>query len=326
MTTHITRRGALASCLSAAALAATRPASAAEFPTRPLRLVVPYVPGGVTDNMARLIASKLTPRLGQSVVIENRAGAGGIIGTENVIRSAPDGYSLLFATVTLTVYPSFNKQFTSDIHRDLTPITIVSSAPYVLLVKQDSPFRTLADLLAYAKANPGKLNFGSPGVGTSTHLAFEAFLVAAGAKMVHIPYGGSAAVQTALMSNDVQVMFDTYIGVAGAIEGGQARPLAVTSRERAAFNPEIPTMDEAGLKGFTADTWFGILAPARVPEAIVSRLYTEIAEVLKDPQVIENFTKQGAVVASTPAAFKETLVTDERRWAKVIADAGITPQ
>jgi tripartite-type tricarboxylate transporter receptor subunit TctC len=322
----LSRRLALAGGISALAYGGGHPARAAEFPTRPIRLVVPYVPGGVTDNMARLIASKLTPRLGQSVVIENRAGAGGIIGTDNVLRSPPDGYSLLFATVTLTVYPSFNKQFTANIHRDLAPITIVSSAPYVLLVSQSSSFKSLAELLAFAKAHPGELNFGSPGVGTSTHLAFEAFLVAAGLKMVHVPYAGSAAVQTAVLSNDVQVMLDTYIGVAGAIEAGQLRPLAVTSAERAQFNPDIPTMDEAGLKGFAVDTWFGILAPARTPAAIIGRLHEEISAVLKDPQVVENFTKQGSVVGNTPDAFAATMVADERRWAKVISDVGITPQ
>ena len=321
----ISRRLMAGAGLAGGLSALIRPAAAA-FPDRPLRIVVPYVPGGVTDNMARLIAQKLTPRLGQSVVIENRAGAGGVIGTEAVIRAAPDGYSLLFATVTLTVYPSFNRNFAHDIHHALAPVTLVSSAPYVLLVGQSSPFRTLGELVAFARANPGKLNFGSPGIGTSTHLAFEAFLVAAGAKMTHVPYGGSAAVQTALLSGDVQAMFDTYIGVAGAVEAGQLRPLAVSSQERAAFNPAIPTFAEAGLPGFAADTWFAILAPGGTPRPVIDRLRAEVAAVLQDTQVVENFTKQGSIVGSTPEGLAEVMVADQRRWAQVITQAGITPQ
>jgi tripartite-type tricarboxylate transporter receptor subunit TctC len=320
------RRALGAASLAVGLTGTHRPAAAADYPTRPIRLVVPYVPGGVTDNMARLLAVKLSARLGQQVVIENRAGAGGMIGTENVIRSPADGYSLLLATVTLTVYPSFNKNFTYDIHRDLAPISILSSAPYVILVGPRSPYRTLADLIRDVHANPGRLNFGSPGVGTSTHLAFEAFLSAADAKMVHVPYGGSAAVQTALLSDDVQVMFDTYTGVAGPVETGQLRALAITAKERAAFNSSIPTMTEAGLPGFTADTWFGILAPGGTPAAVTERLQQEIATVLKDPQVAESYAKQGAVVGNTPAQFAEVLVADRQRWAKVIADARIERQ
>ena len=319
------RRALLASTL-VASLCPGRQAMAAEWPERTLRVVVPYGPGGVTDNMARLLANKLTPRLGQSVVVENRAGAGGIIGTENVIRSQPDGYSLLFATVTLSVYPSFNSNFTYDIHKALQPISIVASAPYVIMVAGRSPFQNLQQLIDHAKQNPGKLNFGSPGVGTSTHLAFEAFLAAAGIKMTHVPYGGSAAVQTALLSNDLQVMIDTYTGIAGAVESGQGRALAITSDRRAAFNPAIPTVAESGVPGFTADTWFGLLAPAGTPAAIVERLHRETVEALKDPQVVENFSKQGSVVGSTPAHFATTLAAEQRRWAKVIADAGIEKQ
>lgn len=319
------RRALAGASLAGALFALSRPVAAA-FPDRPLRIVVPYVPGGVTDNMARLIAARLSPRLGQLVTIENRAGAGGIIGTEAVIRATPDGHTLIFATVTLTVYPSFNRSFTHDIHRALAPVTLVSSAPYVLLVGQSSPFRTLDDLVAFARANPGRLNFGSPGIGTSTHLAFEAFLVAVEARMTHVPYGGSAAVQTALLSGDVQAMFDTYIGVAGAVEAGQLRPLAVSSPERATFNPAIPTFAEAGLRDFSADTWFAILAPGGTPRPVVDRLQAEIAAVLQDPQIVESFAKQGRIVGSTPERLAETMVADQRRWAQVIAQAGITPQ
>lgn len=322
----LSRRDLLAPCLGAALLSSIRPAAAAEWPDRPIRAVVPYGPGGVTDNMMRLLASKLTQRLGQSVVVENRVGAGGIIGTENIIRSQPDGYSLLFATATLSVYPSFNRNFTYDIHKVFQPISIVASAPYVIMVSGNSPFRTLQDLIENARANPNKLNFGSPGVGTTTHLAFEAFLSAAGIKMTHVPYSGSAAVLTALMSSDIQVMLDTYSGLAGTVEAGQGRALAVTSAQRAAFKSDIPTVDEAGVPGFAVDTWFGLLAPARTPAAIVEKLVRELGAVLKDPVIVENFSRQGAVVGGTPDDFAKTLVTEQNRWAKVIADAGIEPQ
>jgi tripartite-type tricarboxylate transporter receptor subunit TctC len=320
----ISRRALTA--LPLALLARPAAAAAASYPDRPIRAVVPYGAGGITDQMMRLLGQKLTPRLGQPVVVENRAGAGGMIGTENIIRSEPDGYSLLFATVTLTVYPSFNRNFTYDIHRALAPVSIVASAPYVIMVAGNAPYRSLQELMEAARRKPEALNFGSPGVGTSTHLAFEAFLAAAGLKMTHIPYGGSAAAQTALLSNDIQVMIDTYGGLAGAVESGQGRALAITAATRGGFNPAIPTVAEAGLPGFTADTWFGLLAPSRTPGAVIERLHVEIVEVLKDPVVIANFSKQGTVVGSSPAQFAETLVLEQRRWAKVIADAGITPQ
>jgi tripartite-type tricarboxylate transporter receptor subunit TctC len=314
--------------IAGGALAGLNPIAAAQsgYPDRPVKIVVPYVPGGVTDTMARLLAQKLTERLKQSVIVENRPGAGGVIGTENVIRAAPDGLSLLFATATLTVYPSFEKNFTYDIEKDLKPVTIVSSAPYVILVGKDSPFRSLKDLIDYAKANPDKLNFGSPGYGTSTHLAFEAFLAAAGVKAVHIPYKGSAAVLPALTSNEVQAMMDTYIGVAGAVEAGHVRALAITADERASFAPAIPTTAEAGLPGFTVDTWFAVLAPGKTPDAIVEKLNHEIGAVLKDPQVAASFSNQGKVIGNSPAEFARTIGQDRAKWARTIAAAGIKPQ
>ena len=296
------------------------------YPDRVVKIVVPYVPGGVTDTMARQLAQKLTERLGQPVIIENKPGAGGIIGTEAVINAAPDGHSLLFATATLTVYPSFEKNFTHNIETDLKPITIVSSAPYVIVVAKDSPFRTLKDLIDHGRANPGKLFFGSPGHGTSTHLAFEAFLAAAGIKAVHVPYKGSAAVLPAVMSNDVQAMMDTYIGVAGAISAGTVRALAVTAAERAAFAPSVPTMAEAGLPGFTADTWFALLAPGKTPDDIVAKLNREIGESLKTPQIAASFSNQGKVIGNSPADFARTIREDRAKWARTIKDAGIAPQ
>lgn len=321
----ISRRTLLASSL-AAGLWPSRQSAAAAWPERSLRLVVPYSPGGVTDNMARLLASKLASRLNQSVVVENRAGAGGIIGTENIIRAQPDGYSLLFTTVTLSVYPSFNSNFSYDIHTALQPISTVASAPYVIMVAGRSRFHDLKGLIDHARQHPGRLNFGSPGVGTSTHLAFEAFLSAAGLKMTHVPYAGSAAVQTALLADDVQVMIDTYIGLAGTVESGQGRALAVTSPQRANFNLEIPTVAEAGGPDFGAETWFGLLAPAGTSAAIVERLWRETTSVLQDPAVVENFGRQGSVVGNTPAEFAVTLAAEQMRWAKVIADAGIEKQ
>jgi tripartite-type tricarboxylate transporter receptor subunit TctC len=318
-----TRRAALAGL---AALCAPGARADDGYPARPVRIIVPYVPGGVTDTMARLLGRTLGERLKQSVLVENRPGAGGVIGTEAVIRAAPDGYSLLFATVTLTVYPSFEKNFSYDIARDLKPVTMLSSAPYVILVGKDSPFRTLRDLVEYARANPNKLNFGSPGYGTSTHLAFEAFLAAAGAKAVHVPYKGSAAVLPALTSGEVQAMMDTYLGVAGAIEAGQVRALALTAAERAAFAPSIPTASEAGLPGFTADTWFGILAPGRTPDAVVTRLNRAIVEALKDPQLVAGYTNQGAIVGNRPEEFARAMEADQAKWAQIIARANIKPQ
>lgn len=296
------------------------------YPDRPIKIVVPYVPGGVTDTMARQLGQKLSERLNQPVIIENKAGAGGVIGTEAVINAAPDGHTLLFATATLTVYPSFEKNFTHDIETALKPITILSSAPYVIVVPRDAPFRTLKDLIDHARANPGKLFFGSPGHGTSTHLAFEAFLAAAGIKAVHVPYKGSAAALVAAMSNEVQAMMDTYIGVASAISSGGVRALAVTADERAAFAPTVPTMAEAGMPGFTVDTWFALLAPGRTPDDIVARLNREIVEILKTPQIAASFSNQGRIIGNSPAEFARTIREDRAKWARTIEAAGITSQ
>jgi len=299
-------------------------ASAQTYPTKPIRLVVPFPPGGATDILARDVAQKLTEAWGQQVIVDNRPGAGGNIGSELVAKSAPDGYTLEMGTVgTHAINASLYAKMPYDHVNDFAPVILVAGVPNVLEVNPAVPVNSVAELIAYAKANPGKLNFASSGNGTSIHLSGELFKVMAGVQMTHVPYKGSAPALQDLLGNQVQLMFDNLPPSLPQIKAGKLRALAVTSLARAPALPDVPTMAEAGLPGYEASSWFGVLAPAGTPAAIVAKLNAEIAKWLATPEAKEKLSKQGANAAGgTPEDFAKHIAAETAKWAKVVKDSG----
>jgi len=305
------------------ALVATA-ASAQAYPTKPIRLVVPFPPGGATDILARDVAQKLTEAWGQQVIVDNRPGAGGNIGSELVAKSAPDGYTLEMGTVgTHAINASLYAKMPYDHVKDFVPVILVAGVPNVLVVNPAVPANSVAELIAYAKANPGKLNFASSGNGTSIHLSGELFKFMAGVQMTHVPYKGSAPALQDLIGGQVQLMFDNLPPSLPQIKAGKLRALAVTSLARAPALPDVPTMAEAGLPGYEASSWFGVLAPAGTPLAIVTKLNAEIAKWLATPEAKEKLSKQGANAAGgTPEDFAKHIAAETAKWAKVVKDSG----
>jgi len=299
-------------------------AAAQTYPTKPIRLVVPFPPGGATDILARDVAQKLTEAWGQSVIVDNRPGAGGNIGSELVAKSAPDGYTLEMGTVgTHAINASLYAKMPYDHVKDFTPVILVAGVPNVLVVNPSLPANSVAELIAYAKANPGKLNFASSGNGTSIHLSGELFKVMAGVQITHIPYKGSAPALQDLVGGQVQMMFDNLPPSLPQIKAGKLRALAVTSAARASALPDVPTLAESGLPGFEASSWFGILAPAGTPAPIVAKLNAEIARYLATPEAKEKLAKQGANAAGgTPDDFAKHIAAETAKWAKVVKDSG----
>jgi len=299
-------------------------AQAPAYPSKPIRLVVPFPPGGATDILAREVGQKLTEAWGQSVIVDNRPGAGGNIGAELVAKAAPDGYTLLMGTVgTHAINASLYAKLPYDHIKDFAPVILVAGVPNVLVVNPALPVGTVGELIAYAKANPGKLNFASSGNGTSIHLSGELFKVMAGVDMTHVPYKGSAPAVQDLIAGQVQLMFDNLPPSLPQIKAGKLRALAVTSATRAAALPDVPTMAESGLPGFEASSWFGILAPAGTPSTIVAKLNAEVAKWLATPEAKEKLSKQGANAAGgSPDDFARHIAAETTKWAKVVKDSG----
>jgi tripartite-type tricarboxylate transporter receptor subunit TctC len=309
----------LAGCVFAASIAAQ------SFPDRPIRLVVPYPPGGSTDPVARLLAADVAMRLGQPVVVDNKPGAAGSIGTEIVAKAPPDGYTLLLHTSVIATDPTFKKTLPYNVKQDLAPVTLTVNGPYLLVVNPALPVKNVAELIAYAKANPGKLNFGSAGQGSSGHLIGELFKMSAGIDMVHVPYKGGGPSITGLMANEVQLLFDTISGSGPLAESGKLRALAVTSIARSPAMPSVPTVSESGLKDFSVVYWLGIFAPAKTPPAIVDKLYQTFRTSLESEPVKSKLVASGQVVqALPPAEFAKVLDSDIARWKTVIESARIT--
>jgi tripartite-type tricarboxylate transporter receptor subunit TctC len=326
-TFHTHHWWSLALALSSALGMGTAHAQGAEaaFPDRPIRLIVPYPPGGSTDPAARLIASDIGPRLGQNVVVENRAGAAGAIGTEAVARAAPDGYTLLLHTSVISTDPTLKKNAPYDVKRDLAPVTLAVNGPYLLVVNPSLPVRNVAELITYAKANPGKLNFGSAGQASSGHLIGELFKKAAGIDMVHVPYKGGGPSIVGLVGNEVQLVFDTFGGSRALAESGKLRAIAVTSPNRASLMPDIPTVSESGLKDFSAVYWLGIFAPAKTPPTIIDKLHGVIRQSLETPAVKAKMLDIGNVPqALSPTEFGRVLDADIHRYRAIIDSARIT--
>jgi tripartite-type tricarboxylate transporter receptor subunit TctC len=307
-----------------ATLASGGAARAEDFPSKPIRLVVPFTPAGATDILARIVAQHLTQAWSQQVVVDNRPGAAGNIGTEIVAKSPADGYTLLMATIsTHGINPSLYKKIGYDAVKDFQPVSLVAMVPNVLEVNPGVEAKSVQELIALAKANPGKLNFASSGSGTSIHMSGELFKLMTGVDIIHVPYKGSAPALTDLLGGQVQMMFDNLPASISHIRAGKLRPLAVTSDHRSAALPDVPTMAEAGLPGYEATAWFGLLAPAGTPRPIVDKMSAEIAKGIKTKEGQAQIAEQGAEpVGSTPEEFGTLIKGELEKWAKVVKASG----
>jgi tripartite-type tricarboxylate transporter receptor subunit TctC len=321
---HKVIRNVPRSALFALVLAFATGVFAQAYPTHAIKLIVPFPPGGTTDILARAVAQRLTETLGQAVVVDNRPGAGGNIGSDIVAKSAPDGYTLVMGTVgTHAINPSLYAKMPYDHVADFAPIVLVAGVPNVLEVNPSLPVHTVADLIKLAKEKPGTINFASSGSGTSIHLSGELFKTMAGVNMTHIPYKGSAPAITDLIGGQVQVMFDNLPSSLAQIKAGKLRAIAVTSMKRAPALPDVPTINESGLPGFEASSWFGILAPAGTPPAVIARINTEVNTWLQSPDAREKLLAQGAEAAGgTPAQFASHIRIESDKWAKVVKASG----
>ncbi|HVO90653.1 MAG TPA: tripartite tricarboxylate transporter substrate binding protein [Casimicrobiaceae bacterium] len=305
-------------------LAAPLALAQTNYPTKPIRLVVPFPAAGTTDILARAAAQRLSEAFGQQVVVDNRPGAGGNIGTELVAKAAPDGYTLLMGTVgTHAINQSLYSKLPFDPVKDFQPVILVAGVPNVLEVNPALPVNSVQDLIAYAKANPGKLNFASSGNGTSIHLSGELFKTMTGVTMTHVPYKGSAPALTDLVGGQVQLMFDNLPSSLAFIKAGKLRAIAVTSTARASALPDVPTIAESGVPGFDASSWFGILAPAGTPHDVVVKINAEVAKWLATPEAKEKLASQGAIAfGGSPEDFAKHIATESAKWAKVVKESG----
>jgi len=298
--------------------------AADDFPDRSLRLVVPYPPGGGTDVVARAIGEKLTEAWKQNVVIDNRGGAGGNIGTELVARAVPDGYTLLIAISSFAVNPSLFKQLSWDPVRDFAPVSKVGSSAYILVVHPSVPARSVSQLIAFARAKPDALSFASSGIGAPLHLAGELLKTRANINMVHVPYKGAGPAIVDLLAGQVQVLFGSSVTMLPHIRNGRLHALATTSAKRLSIAPEIPTMAEAGVPDCEVDGWYGILAPARTPPDRVRKLSNQLAAILRTPEMRERFAKQGQeAMGTTPEEFARFIAAEVAKWSKVVSATGI---
>jgi tripartite-type tricarboxylate transporter receptor subunit TctC len=297
------------------------------YPVRPIRLVVPSSPGGGTDITARIIAPRLSEYLGQQIVIENRAGAGTMIGGEVVARAAPDGYTLLMGISTLAINPAMYRKVPYDALKDFVPISQVVALPNMLVTHPSLPVKSVKELVSFARARPGQINFASAGVGTSPHLSMELFLSMAGVKMVHVPYKGSGQGVIDLLAGHVSVMTPSIFTALGYARASRLRALGVTSAKRASGAPDVPTIAEAGVPGYEAVQWFGVLAPAGTPPAIVTRLHKEIVRTIRAPEISQKLVSDGAdPVGSSPEEFAAFLRSETTKWARVAQEVGIKPE
>jgi tripartite-type tricarboxylate transporter receptor subunit TctC len=323
-----TRRALLRALLLAATALAVPAAHAQAYPSRPVRLVVPFLPGGSADILGRALAQKLSDGLGQPVVVENRPGAGTAIAAELVAKAPADGYTLMLGTVSShAINPALNPKLPFDPLRDFTPVAPVASIPFALLVHPSVPARTVPELIAYARSRPGKLDYSSAGNGTSNHLAGELFEAMTGTHMVHIPYRGSAPALQDLIAGRVSVMFDLVLTAAPHVRSGAVRALAVTGAKRSAALPDVPTVAESGLPGYEVSAWFGVFAPAGLPRPVVDRLNAEVARALAAPDLQQRLVSQGAEpLAGSPDQFAAYLKSEVAKWGKVVRDAGVQPE
>lgn len=308
------------------ALGATAPAAAAEnYPAREVTIVVPYTPGGFNDTLARTASQYLGPMWNQSVVVLNKPGGNTLIGNTYVAGSKPDGYTLLITPLPFSSLPGlYGEKLPYDAQKDFEPVIWAASAQNALVVPENSPFKSVKELVDYAKANPGKINYGSTGTGSSNHLSMELLMNMTDTKMTHIPYKGSAPAVVALLGSEIDVLFDNIPNVIQHIKSGKFRALATTGMTRSAMLPDTPTVDQAGVPGYEVNVWFGVQAPAGTPKPIIQKLNADLAKVLKQPEVIEKFGNQGVeVVASTPEEFKSRVHNEIKKWTDLVKAANI---
>ncbi|HXF65372.1 MAG TPA: tripartite tricarboxylate transporter substrate binding protein [Burkholderiales bacterium] len=316
----------LAALGAAGALSAAHgaPGAAESYPTKPVRLIVPFAPGAGTDLTARTIAQKLSEAWPHQVVVDNRTGAAGAIGVDLTAKAAPDGYTICLISASLAVNSATNPKLPYDLVKDLQGITQATSLFYVVYHHPSVPVNSIKELIAYSKANPGKLHFGSSGTGGLQHFAGELFNHMSGARLVHVPYKGTAAVIPAMLSGEVQVGFGTLFGVRPHMASGRVKVLAITSGKRSPAVPELPTVSEAGVPGYEVDQWYGIITSAKVPKPIVQKLHAAIAEALKAPDVIKRFAAEGSTpVGSAPEQFSAHIRNEIAKWRRLVKEANL---
>jgi tripartite-type tricarboxylate transporter receptor subunit TctC len=315
-----------AACVAAllAAVAATSGVAIAQaYPQRPLRFVLPFPPGGGADNLARIVGQPAGEKLGQQIVIDNRAGAGGNIAAEIVARAAPDGYTLLQGNVAHAISTSLYRKLPYDLLKDFKPVTQLASIPFLLAVNPTLNANSIKDLIALAKAQPGQLNYASSGSGGPSHMAMELFKSAAGIEIRHIPYKGAVPAATDIIAGQVQMMFFTVSAALPYIASGRLKGLAIASSRRSQLAPDMPTVGEAGLPGFEATTWFGVMVPRDTPASVVARLHSAFVAALNAPEVRERLVRQGFdIVGSSPAEFGSYVKAEIPKWAKVVKSSG----
>jgi tripartite-type tricarboxylate transporter receptor subunit TctC len=317
------RRTMLAMALAIAVSAGSAMAQA--WPTKPVTLVVPFAAGGTTDVLARALADKLTQSLGQTVIVESKPGAGATLGADYVAKAKPDGYTLLVGAVHHTIASSVYKKLPYDFQRDLAPITTIALVPNVLVVNASTPVKNVAELVALLKAQPGKLNYGSNGIGTAQHLIGTQFQNMTGTEMAHIPYKGSGPLASDLLGGQVTMSFDTVTPVLPHIKSGKLRALAITTAKRSSVLPGVPTLDEAGLKGFDIGTWFGVLAPAATPKDVVARLNAEMVKVIHSPEFRNRMGEIGAEPSGDSSdQMAHRIRSETEKFAKLVKDAKVT--
>lgn len=320
----VTRRDVIVTAALSAAFLAPLAQAQGNWPDKPVRFVVPYAPGGTTDYAARQVAQRLTEQLGKSFFVENRAGASGTIGTTQVVKSPADGSTFLVNDTTYSMLPALFKKLPWDHGNDLIPVTTLATTPVVMVVPESSPYKTLQDLLAFARKNPGKVNYGSGGAGSSTHLAGEVLRDKAGLALVHIPYKGAGEAMLGVMSGQVDVLITASPTAMGPVKGGKVRALAVSGSKRVAALPGVPTFAEAGVKGYDVTNWFGLAAPKGTSPEIVSRLQAAVRKAVNDPALKARLEEQGAVPGGiSPTEFSTLIQRENAAWSAVAKAAGV---
>ena len=326
--TRFSRRSsvaALASMFCAAVLATSGVQAQTAFPSKPITMIVPFPPGGPTDLVARVIAQKMSESMGQPVVVDNRGGANGNLGAMLAVKAPADGYTLLYNTSSIKLSPALYKSMSYDVQRDLAPVALTAVVPLALVVPTSVPANTVKEFIAYAKANPGKLSYGSAGNGNVTHLGAFQFVQANGIDAVHIPYKGSAPADVDLVGGQIQFMTDTVNSVMPFVRDNRLKMLAVTTSKRMSLFPDVPTLAETGMPGFEVGAWQGVMVPAKTPAPIIQQLNSEVMKALQSPEVRQKLALQGAEpLGSTPQAYGEYVQKELLRWAKVVKQTGVS--
>lgn len=308
-------------------LALSAPAFAQDYPNRPIKLIIPFPPGGSNDVVGRMVAKQLSEKMGQQVYVDNRGGAGGTIGTEALAVSAPDGYTLGIISIAHAVNPALYKQLHYDPIKSFTPISILATGPNVLVVNPTSPIKSVKDLLKLAKEKPGELNYASAGVGSFQHLGAELFKLEAGVNIVHVPYKGGGPAMQDVIAGHVKIMFSSLVQTTPFIKSGQLIALGTGGAKRNPVLPDVPTIAEAGVPGYVADNWWGVVAPAGLPAPLAEKIYKDVQAALQSPELKAQFDREGAAVASMSSTeFSDYIKTEIVKWTRVVKEGGITAQ